>query len=514
MSSKKGKVYLVGAGPGDPGLLTLKGLCVLKEAEVVFYDNLVNPKILEFASPQATLVNVGKRGQGTSTDQSHIEDELVRAAKENKIVVRLKGGDPFIFGRGGEEAERLSDEKIEFEVVPGISSAIAVPAYAGIPLTHRDFTHTVAFVTGHANAEIDWQSLAKMKTLVFLMGVKTLGENLNSLMQAGLSPQTPAAFIRWGSYPKQQTIVSTLAGLPFEIKSKRLMPPAIVVVGEVVKLREKINWFEHLPLFGKKIIITRPRENSSLIAERLSNLGACVLEVPVIETFPLEDVLELDEAIHQIKDYEWIIFTSVPAVKFFIQRVLKLKKDLRVLYRSRFAVVGSETAKALSHFYLSAEKVPNTFTAEDLAKLFSVDEVKGKKILFPKASLGGEVLIQSLQSLGASVNPLVIYETRKPEQLETKLQELKAFEPDCVLFASSSAVKNFSEILDVDLQQKYLQTPVLCMGPVTEKSAKELGYRNLLTLPEVATSDGMIERLVVLFATQNFDQNLAVKKPH
>jgi uroporphyrinogen III methyltransferase/synthase len=517
MESKKGKVYLVGAGPGDPGLITQKGLDLIRKAEVIFYDNLVNPKLLDETHREAELIYVGKRGEGTSTDQKEIEDQIVSAAKKGKLIVRLKGGDPFIFGRGGEEAERLVSEGIPFEIVPGVTSPIAVPAYAGIPLTHRDFTHTVVFVTGHPKenekleerserknssfhlspltshlSPIDWSALSKMGTIVFVMGVKTIRHNMESLMKAGKDFDTPVAVIRWGTYPRQKTILGTIGSIADEVEKIKLMPPAIVVVGEVVKLREKLRWFETKPLFGKRVIVTRARTQAGSLSERLDELGAEIIEIPTIEICPPASFKEVDDALHRIKEYHWIIFTSVHGVHYFFERWGLLNKDIRELADCHLAAVGSTTADALQRFHLKVEKIPEEFSAESLARCFSTAEVSGKKVLFPRAKEGREELIQDLQSKGAEVDVVTVYENKLPLLAKEKIEKLTKKEPiDLLTFTSSSTVKNFHDLLKESSQGWLLKTPAICMGPITEKTARELEFQEVI-VSKKATIEEMV----------------------
>lgn len=481
MKAKFGKVYLVGAGPGDLGLITQKGMALIRSADVIFYDNLVNPLFLNYASSRCKKVYVGKRGEGNSTDQKAIEDQLVEAAGNHACVLRLKGGDPFIFGRGGEEAQRLSQEKIEFEIVPGVSSAIAAPAYAGIPLTHRNLTSAVVFITGHfqeknAQAPLDWEALSKIGTLVFLMSVKTLDANMKNLMKAGRDPQTPAAFIRWGTYPQQETHVSDIAHIAEEVEAKKLMPPAIVVVGEVVKLRDEIAWFEKKPLFGKKILLTRARIQASEASKILQDWGAEVWELPCIEVVPPADGKELDESIQKVGTYDWLVFTSVNAVHSFFTRFKDLKQDIRKLFKIKIAAVGPMTARALNNLHLQVDKIPEEFQAERLAQSFTEDEVKGKRILFPRAKEGKEELIQILEQKGATIDLVTAYQIQTPPLDAAMLEKLLKQKPDCIAFASSSAVRHLIQMLPTDLLKELRKIPSICIGPQTFQEAQALGF--------------------------------------
>ena len=351
--NKKGKVYIIGAGPGDAGLITLKGIDCLGEADVVIYDYLVSKDILKHARDDARFIYAGKQGGAHTLSQWQINDLLVKEAKAGNTVARLKGGDPFIFGRGGEEAEKLAVSGIPFEIVPGVTSAIAVPAYAGIPLTYRGFTSTVTFVTGHEDptkdkSDIDWTALSRIGTLVFLMGVKNIEKIANELQNNGMSAETPAALIRWGTTPRQQILTSTLANISMLAKELKFAPPAILVVGKVVDLRDTLNWYDSKPLFGKGVVITRPERQADDLAELLLEEGANPIGFPTIKIVPPPDWSELDAAIKNLEDYDWLIFTSANGVSFFFERLYAKKqryprsegnKDL--LYRSGNCTAGT-----------------------------------------------------------------------------------------------------------------------------------------------------------------------------
>lgn len=502
MSSQLGKVYLVGAGPGDPGLITQKALDLIRKADVIFYDNLVNPLLLKEAGDSCEKIYVGKRGEGNSTEQQHIEDQLVKAAQKAKCVVRLKGGDPFIFGRGGEEAQRLVQEKIAFEIVPGVTSAIAVPAYAGIPLTHRNFTSSVAFVTGHFSvqesfAPLNWDALSKIGTLVFLMGVKSIRKNMESLIAAGKDPQTPAAIIRWGTYPKQQTLVSTISQIADKVEEHHLMPPAILITGEVVNLRNEITWFESKPLFAKTILVTRARQQASELSQKLRDLGAHVIEVPALEIHPPASWKKMDLAIKNIKKYDWLVFTSINAVQSFFGRLQKLKKDIRDLSGLKIAAVGPSTAEALEKLHLQVAKLPAQFNARKLALSFKSKDIKGKRFLFPRAKEGRDDLIDILTEKGAKVDLLIAYENKIPKNMDQTLQNIS--EIDCITFASSSSVENFVKILSPSQYEKFKQSACVCIGPQSLQKAKELGFEKAQKAPQ-STINALIQKITELFS--------------
>ncbi|GFP19691.1 uroporphyrin-III C-methyltransferase / precorrin-2 dehydrogenase / sirohydrochlorin ferrochelatase, partial [Candidatus Hakubella thermalkaliphila] len=348
-----GKVYLVGAGTGDEGLMTLRGLQCLKEADVIVYDRLASERPLDVTRKGAEKIYAGKFASHHTLKQEEINVLLAQKAQEGKVVVRLKGGDPFIFGRGGEEAEYLADQGIDFEVVPGVSSAYAVPAYAGIPVTQRGHTSTVAFITGHEDdtkddSDIDWAHISTgVGTLVFLMGVRNLELIVKNLIEYGRPPETPVAVIRWGTTPQQQTIVGTLADIVDKVREAALTPPAITVVGEVVRLREKLNWFEKKPLFGKTILVTRARPQASQLVEKLSQRGAQVIEFPTIKIVPPSSFGEMDQAIQDMARYDWVIFSSVNGVESFFQRLRELGRDVRELKGIKIAVVGPKTREKI-----------------------------------------------------------------------------------------------------------------------------------------------------------------------
>ncbi len=480
---KKGKIYLVGAGPGDPGLLTLKGRRCLEEAEVVIYDYLVDPRILDFAHPKAELIYVGKRGRGEATSQEAINRLLLAKAKEGKTLVRLKGGDPFLFGRGGEEAEALAAEGLDFEIVPGVTSALAVPAYAGIPLTHRDHASSVAIVTGHKEVwedtpRIHWEQLATAcGTLVFLMGTRQLRTNMARLIHHGLSPQTPVALIRWGTKAEQEVLEGTAGTIADLAREHRFEPPAVIVVGEVVRLRQRLRWFEKKPLFGRRILITRARSQAATFAELLERQGAEALTFPTIEIVPPDDYAPLDRAVAEIESYHWLIFTSVNGVQAFCERLDALGKDLRSLSSIRIAAIGPQTAKAIRNLHLRVEVMPQEYRAEALLPL--LQDVQGQKILLPRAAQAREVLPQELRKRGALVDEVPAYRTvcpqGKAQELRTYLQEGKL---DLVTFTSSSTVRHLVAMLGEEEAPKLLsRVSIGCIGPVTADTVRSLGLK-------------------------------------
>jgi len=492
----KGKVYLVGAGPGDPGLITVKGLECIKQADVLIYDYLASPVLLNYASKNAEIIYVGKKGGDHTLSQDGINSLIAEKAIKGFIVTRLKGGDPFIFGRGAEEAEVLIEEGIPFEVVPGVTSAIAAPAYAGIPLTHRKFTATVAFVTGHEDptkeeSNIDWPALAKgIGTIVFLMGVKNLPKITSKLINDGMPSDTPVALVRWGTTPKQFSVTGTLENINERVKSIGLKPPAIIVVGNVVKLRKTMNWFENRPLMGKRIVVTRAREQASELVKLLSDLGAECLECPTIKVVPPDDWKLLDAAIENISSYDWLVFTSVNGVNYFFERLFSKGKDARALGRLNTAVIGPATERRLFKFGLKSDIVPKSYRAESIIEAFGNEDVNGKKILLPRAKEARPILPVELTRMGAAVDEITSYYTKEvPDSADLLLKRLKENTIDLITFTSSSTVKNFKAILPDNIFETQMKDiTIACIGPITADTAKNLGFdvhivANSFTIP-------------------------------
>jgi len=496
MKTIKGKVYLIGAGPGDPGLITVKGLECIKQADVLIYDYLASPTLLNYAPKDAEIIYVGKKGGDHTLSQDKINSLIVDKADKGFIVTRLKGGDPFIFGRGGEEAEALIEKGIAFEVVPGVTSAIAAPAYAGIPLTHRKFTATVAFVTGHEDptkkeSNINWSALAKgIGTIVFLMGVKNLPRITTQLINCGMPPDTPVALVRWGTTPKQFSITGTLENINDRVKSIGLKPPAIIVVGDVVTLRKKMNWFENRPLMGKRIVVTRAREQASDLVKLLSDLGAECLECPTIRVAPPDDWKSLDAAIDKIASYDWLVFTSVNGVNYFFKRLFAQGKDVRALSKLNTAVIGPATEKRLFNFGLKSDIVPKSYRAESIIEAFSNEDINGKKILLPRAKEARPILPVELTKMGAFVDEATSYYTKEvPDSADLLLKRLKEGTIDLITFTSSSTVKNFKAILPDNIFDSQMKDiTIACIGPITADTAKSLGFdvhiiANSFTIP-------------------------------
>lgn len=497
----EGKVYLVGAGPGDPGLLTVKARQVLKDCDVVVYDYLANPTFLEYVSDESEAIYVGKKSTHHTLSQEEINQLLVDLGKQGKIVTRLKGGDPFIFGRGGEEAQVLKENGIPFEVVPGITSAIAAPAYAGIPLSHRDFTSTIGIVTGHERpgkkeSSIDWKGLASsMGTLVFLMGVKNLPSICNNLIRAGKDPDIPAAVIRWGTTPRQHTIVGTLETMPGIAKKEGVKPPAILIVGRVVNLRDSLNWFEKLPLFGKRIVVTRARAQTSGMKQQLVSLGAEVIQFPTIRIKPPESYDAIDGAIDHLKDYDWVIFSSVNGVEFFFDRLFEKGRDTRSLGGKYVAAIGPQTAASIKKFGIVPDLVPHDYRAEGILEVFH--ERKTQKILFPRAKVARETLPKTLRKRGHQVDVITIYETVMEEPDPGIKENILAGKVDIITFTASSTVRNFVKIMGG--RKKILAIPdtvrIASIGPITSDTLREFGFKVDIE-PPVYTIDALIEAIV------------------
>ena len=497
----KGRVYLVGAGPGDPGLLTLKGKELLERAEVVIYDYLANEEFLQFAPPEAERIYVGKKGGDHTMGQEEINRLLVEKGRAH-VVVRLKGGDPFVFGRGGEEAQELVVAGIPFEVVPGVTAAIAVPAYAGIPLSHRDYAASMAFITGHeredkTDSKIVWDRLATgVGTLVFFMGVKNLPEICQSLITHGRPAETPVAVIRWGTTPEQQTVIGTLQNIAEKVAQANLKPPAITVVGEVVRLREELNWFEARPLFGRRIVVTRAREQASEFKSILTDLGAHCLEFPTIAIEPPPSWEPLDTAIAHLASYDWVIFTSVNGVRCFMERLRLAGRDVRGLHGVRLAAIGPKTAEALEHVGICPDLVPGEYRAEAILEGLSGGEIKGKRFLLPRAMVARDVLPETLRQWGAEIDVVPAYKTVLPrERSAAMLERLRSGEIDCLTFTSSSTVSNFFSLFEAETLLPLLQRVcIACIGPVTAKTAEEHGLR-VEIMPSQYTIAGLAQAI-------------------
>jgi uroporphyrinogen III methyltransferase/synthase len=492
---KQGIVYLIGAGPGDPGLITVRGRELIEKADVVVYDYLANPKLLAWARKDAEIIYVGKMGGAHTKTQEEINQIIVDFCAQGKKVARLKGGDPYIFGRGGEEAVELVKAGLKYEVVPGVTAASAATAYAGIPLTHRDHTATVAFVTGHEDptkdaSNIRWDKLATgVGTIVFYMGIKNLPNIVENLVKNGRSPDTPAAVIRWGATPDQRTITGPLKDIAKLAEQAGIKPPALTVVGEVVSLRPILNWYENKPLFGRKIVVTRAREQASDFAETLAEAGADVIEFPTIEIVPPKSWAELDLALDKLSTYDWIVFTSVNGVGYFVKRLFDRGMDVRDLKGLKILAIGPKTADAVRALGVRVDFVPKEYRAESIIEGMK-DSVAGKKILIPRAKVAREILPDEMRRLGAEVTIAECYETIRPE---SRKEEVRAMfdgkRIDAVTFTSSSTVENFVSMWGGGEAVKMLDgVAVASIGPITSETARRLGLNPAIEPAEFTTA--------------------------
>lgn len=521
-----GTVSLIGAGPGDPGLLTMRGAELLRRADVVVYDRLAHPFLLTLARPDAERIYVGKASAHHSVKQADINDIIIEKAKLGKNVARLKGGDPFVFGRGGEEAEYCRERGVPFEIVPGVTSAIAAPAYAGIPVTHRDAASSFCVVTGHerddkresgtrdageAEQRRDWSKLAHAAdTLVFLMGVEALPDIAAKLVENGRDANTPVALVQWGTWSRQRVVVGTLETIVEKVREAKLTPPAVCVVGEVVNLRESLRWFDDpvtRPLFGKRIVITRAREQASAFGEMLRARGAEPIEFPAIRIVPTEDTVPLDDALKQLSTYRWLVFTSANAVPIFAQRMAALGLDSRALAGVKIATIGPATAAAVfDYFRINADYTPEEAVAEAVIEGWPDRNLAGAKILLPRALEARDILPESFTSMGASVTVIPVYET-VPDltRADALREEIANGEIDAVTFASSSTVRNFMSALTngVETSAKELLSNVTLasIGPITSDTIREFGLEPQISSAE-HTMPGLVSALESFYREQ------------
>jgi uroporphyrinogen III methyltransferase/synthase len=511
-------VYLVGAGPGDPGLITVRGKQLLEKAEVLIYDYLASKKLLKYVPGDAEFIYAGKRGGAKHTHtQDEINQMLVDRARSGKKVVRLKGGDPFIFGRGGEEIEELVKAGIPFEVVPGVTSATAAATYAGIPITHRQYTSTVAFVTGHEDptkegSNIAWDKIATgVGTIVIYMGIKNLESIMEKIIRYGRDPQTPVAVVRWASTAEQRTVVGNLGNIAEVVRKNNIKPPSLVIIGEVVNLRDTINWYERRPLFSKRIVVTRTRDQASELVNLLENYGAECFEYPTISLEPVASYEILDRALAEIESYHWLLFTSLNAVEYFFKRLFELDMDVRDLKGPKIAAVGRVTAEALVGRGIRADLLPEEFTGDGLAETLVQTGVKGLRILIPRALKARETLPESLGSNGAEVTVAPVYQNVLPkssagEQLKDELRRaLQDKTLDMVTFTSSSTVKNFMTLLEVngadEVQRLMSGVAIAAIGPITAKTAAKFGLQ-VSVQPDEYTIPDLVDSIVEYFTSQ------------
>ena len=489
-----GKVWLVGAGPGDIGLFTLKGEAVLQQADVVVYDSLVGEGVLARIPEHARLINVGKRASHHTMVQEDINKVLLEEAQKGNKVVRLKGGDPFLFGRGGEELELLSENGISYEIVPGITSPISVPAYNGIPVTHRDFCSSLHIITGHKRAgqtyDIDFRALTQTKgTLVFLMGIAALEDICKGLLNGGMDPDMPAAVLQKGTTAGQKRVVATVSTLNAEVARQGIETPAIIVVGKVCSLADRFAWYEKLPLAGWKVLVTRPRQHISKTADLLRKKGAEVLELPSICTVPVEDNSRLYEAFEKLAAYQWIIFTSPVGVEIFFDEMDRKEMDVRSLGQAKIAVIGEGTKKKLKEHHLLADFVPSVYDGETLGTEIAKELQGDEKILIPRAEAGNKKLTELLEQTGAKVDDIATYTTcYEKSRLIDEKKEFETGSVDCVVFTSASTVKGFVEgTPGLD----YTSVKAACIGKQTKAAADAYGMQTRMA--KKATIESLIE---------------------
>jgi uroporphyrinogen III methyltransferase / synthase len=493
---------LVGAGPGDAGLLTLRGAELLRRADVVIYDVLANPELLRLAPRTAEFIPRGSRTSDKSLTQDQLNALMISKAGEGKCVVRLKGGDPYIFGRGGEEAEELAAANIPFEVVPGVSSIVAAPNYAGIPLTHRDVASTFTVLTGHEDpdkesSDLNYEELARIPgTKVVLMGLKRLREVTESLVAHGMSPETPVAIVHRGTTGAQQSIAGTLATIASIAAKEKISAPAITIIGDVVKLREKLNWFESRPLFGQRIVVTRTREQASQLSKQLHDLGAEVLEIPTIKIVPPSEDRRQDliDALLELNSYNWLVFTSPNGVTAFFDLFFKRFQDLRDIGGARIAAIGPATAAKLKELHLQIDLMPDEAVASKIATAFDKFEtVENLKICLLRAEVANSDLPKALEELGAIVDDVPVYKTvPETEDLNGAAASLAEGGMDWITFTSASTVEHFHARFDLPkLLQKFPQAKLVSIGPETSKAIRALGLE-----PTVEAKDHSIEGVV------------------
>ena len=501
---KTGKVYLVGAGPGDPRLISQRGLECLAQADVVIYDRLLDERLLDSVPLSAEKIYAGKKSGEHTSEQAEINQLLVDKAAEGKIVVRLKGGDPFVFGRGGEEAEALKDNQIPFEVVPGVSSAVAVPAYAGIPVTHRGLASSFAVITGHEDpgkdrSSIAWEKLATgVDTLVFLMGMGNLPEIVAKLLAHGRPADTPVAVIKDGTRAEQKTVVGSLTDIVARVKKHRLSSPAVIVVGEVVKLREKLGWFDNRPLFGKRILVTRARHQASALSRLLSELGAQPIELPAIDIKPTADTEELDQAILNLECYQGIVFTSVNGVEAFFRRLNSLNLDSRALKNLKIGAIGPATAQALATRGIIPDYLPEVYTTEGLIAGLSHGNITGQRFLLPRADIADKELTRGITQLGAEVHEVTTYRTVPAADTISQAQQmLLSGKIDVITFTSSSTVSNLVAVFKGE-PPAVNNAKVACIGPKTADTATRVGLKVDIVARE-HTIPGLVDAITEYF---------------
>ena len=480
---KQSTVYLVGAGPGDLSLISKKALEYLAQADVIIYDRLVDSRILDLARSGAERIYVGKSAGQHAREQSEINQLLVDKAKESKTIVRLKGGDPFVLGRGGEEAEVLVDNNIPFEVVSGITSAVAAPAYAGIPVTHRGIASSFAVITGHEDptkpgSSLAWDKLATgVDTLVFLMGMQNLSAIVEQLIEHGRPADTPVAIIKDGTTPRQRTVAGNLTDIAAMVEEHHLTAPAVIVVGDVVRLRDKLRWFDNRPLFGKRVLVTRARHQASALSRLLSEHGAQPVELPAIDIQAMPDTDELDRAISNLEHYHWAIFTSVNGVNAFFQQLSLLKMDARIPAGLKVGAIGPATAEALKMMGVIPDYLPEVYTGQGIIAGLESRDIVGQRFLLTRADIADKELTEGITRLGAEVDEIAVYKTVPAVAAISQAKEmLLSGEIDIITFASSSTVSNLMAVFDGE-QSALNSAKVACIGPKTADTAARAGLR-------------------------------------
>ncbi len=496
-----GKVYLVGAGPGSLDLVTLRARQLIEQADVVVYDYLCNPAMLAWARADAEKIYAGKSGTAHTLSQDEINALLVDRALAGRQVLRLKGGDPYVFGRGGEEAQVLVRAGVPFEEVPGVTSAIAAPAYAGIPVTHRDFASMVTFITGHEDpskpdSALDWRQLAQLRgTKIFLMGVERLRHITRRLIEEGASPETPVALVRWGTTTRQESMEGTLATVADLVEQRGFKAPAITIIGDVVKLRRELNWYEMLPLFGQRVVVTRTRQQASALTEKLVRLGADVLEIPTIHIVPLPwEKARIQQLERIAESYDWLVFTSPNAVELFFAEFFKVHPDIRALGNMNLAVVGPATAHKLAELHLKPKIQPKVYTTEKLAESFAGQELSGKRFCLPHGRLADPLLADHLRDQGGVVDEWIIYDTQ-PEKADPTGTRARYIHEGAhwITFTSSSTAENW-HALQLSPASGMPRPKAVSMGPVTTGTLQKLGYE-IAAQSEQATLDSLVETI-------------------
>jgi len=507
-SRPTGIVYMIGAGPGDPGLITVRGVECLRNCDVVVYDHLAQPSLLEEVPASAERIYVGKQAGRHTLKQSEINKLLVARARKGLRVVRLKGGDPLIFGRGGEEAEELAEAGVKFEIIPGVTAALGAAAYAGLPLTHRNFTSSVTFVTGHedptkSESSIPWELLARGGgTLVFFMGVGRLQALCDQLITHGRPPKTPAAVVQWATLPRQRTVTGTLATIAERVREAGILPPALLIVGGIVALRDRLAWFESRPLFGRRIVVTRSRHQASELRRRLENLGAEVIEFPTIRLVPPRSEKRLRDAARHLGRYDWIVFTSANAVERFVEVVLEENAgEIRAFSRARIAAIGPATREAVERWHLGVALQPTRYVAEEVvAAMAKADDLEGMRILIPRAEQAREVLPGGLRKAGARVDVIPVYRTvaDRPANAPEIIKGLLAGRVDAITFTSSSTVTYFVRAVGAKRIGPIAQkTRFVSIGPITSETLRKHNVQ-----PAAEARDYTIEGLVAAIQQQ------------